>query len=298
MIIHRAIGALVIAMLAGCAINPSTGRSQLIALPAMQAAQADMNFAVAAAMQNLGSIASCDRSGDGDKTETSSGTSCPSDEQLTKFEQQVKRVSAELEPEAHRFAPGLIDRIGAFDVRVEPGIGNGTASNAGGQIALAPGLAALDPTDDVVAFLIAREMGHVIARHGEENAGAQMVFSALVAIVPVGGMVAKLAASMAGSSALKSSWAADQLREADEIALSLLDRSHRSPDAIALNLHAGIDPEQLPQGEWGANFAKSVKRVGAIALAYRRSAQYIAANEKSKGPRPSLVVASLAKRIH
>ena len=185
----------------------------------------------------------------------------------------MERVGAELATEARSLAPELFTRISAFHIGVETGIDAGTGSSAGGRIALAAGLAALDPTDDVVAFLIAREMGHVIARHGEEDAGARMAFSALTALVPIGGLIVKLAASVLGSQALTTTWAERQRHEADELALVLLERCQRSPAVIALNLRVGLKRERLPEDEWGAYFAQSAERVDAIALARHKAAQ-------------------------
>jgi hypothetical protein len=189
---------------------------------------------------------------------------CASAENVAKFSRQVERIGAELATEAQALSPELFTRISAFQIRVEPG--TGTASSAGGRITLDDGLAALEPTDDVVAFLIAREMGSVIARHGEEDSGAGMTFSAITTFLP-GGAILKLVASMLGSQALKSTWADGRQREADDIALTLLERGNRPARVIALNLRIGINRMGLPGGEWAAGFAQSVSRVEAVALA-------------------------------
>jgi len=265
-----------LAALSGCAVNPNTGRNQLIALPAAQIAHADMGFTLAAVATSLAASSPCAPK-DHDEAAAGTGVSaCPVAGNLAKFSRQVERMGAELATEAKHLVPDLFTRIHAFQITVEPGIGEGTSSSAGGRIALSADLAALDPTDDVVAFLIAREMGHVIARHGEEDSGARMVFSALTAIVPIGGLVLKFATSMLGSQVLKASWAQRQRHDADEIALALLDRSGRSPGIIAFNLKVGLNRERLPRGEWGEYFAQSAQRVTAIALAWPQG-QHLAA---------------------
>jgi hypothetical protein len=159
----------------------------------------------------------------------------------------------------------LFERITGFEVSVENDRGDGSASSAGGRIVLDSGLAALNPTDDVVAFVIAREMGHVIARHGEENSGAKMAFSALTAIIP-GAAVIKFAASMLGAGVLRASWAEGQRRDADILALQLLAASGRSARVVALNLQSGLMRRHIPAGEWGNYFAQSIDRVAGIAL--------------------------------
>ena len=271
------------AMIAGCAVNPSTGRNQLIALPAAQIAHADMGFAIAAAAQDLVSSSPCAQTNRSGPVASASFSPCPGAEKIAKFAHQVERIGAELAMEARRLAPELFTRISAFHIGVDANIGAGTDSSAGGRIRLASDLAALDPTDDVVAFLIAREMGHVIARHAEEDAGARMAFSALTAMVPIGGLIVKLAASMLGSQALKTTWAERQRREADVLALDLLDRCDRSPSIVALNLRAGLRRERLPKGEWGAYFAQSIERVGDIALARSEGAQLAVAKYSTPG---------------
>jgi Zn-dependent protease with chaperone function len=297
MIVHRVLCVTGFAVLAGCAVNPSTGRNQLIALPAAQIAQADMGFALAAAAQGLASSSRCAGTNRSEPVARANVSPCPSAESIAKFARQVERIGAELATEAHGLAPELFTRISALHIGVETDIGAGSASSAGGRIILDSNLAALDPTDDVVAFLIAREMGHVIARHDEEDAGARMAFSALTALVPVGGLIVKFVASMLGSQALKTTWAERQRREADELALALLDRCHRSPGIIALNLRAGLKRERLPEGEWGADFAQSIKRVNTVALARPEGLQVAVAKYSAPGGR-HMLLAAVQKQLY
>jgi Zn-dependent protease with chaperone function len=292
MIAHRVLCVAGIAVFAGCTVNPNTGRNQLIASSPAQIAHADVGFALAAAAQGLAPASSCARNIRSAPLASVTFPACPSEETTARFARQVERIGAELSTEARGLAPELFTRISAFRIGIETDIGAGTASSAGGRIAVSADLAALDPTDDVVAFLIAREMGHIIARHGEEDAGAQMAFSALSAIVPIGGLIARLGASMLGSQALKTTWAERQRREADELALALLDRCQRSPAIIALNLRAGLKRERLPEGEWGAYFSQSIERIDAIALARPEGTQRTVAKYSApSGPHVALATA-------
>lgn len=255
-----------LALTGGCAVNSSTGRSQLIALPAAQVAHADIGFAIAAATDGLAPSSSC-----GTDPRLQAATSvlsgCPNEENRARFAHQVKRLGEGLARDAREFAPDLFTRISMLDIAVETGMGAGTASSAGGRIVLGADLAALDPTDDVVAFLIAREIGHVIARHGEEDSGARMTFSAITALVPIGGLIVKLATSYLASQALMASWADGQRREADELALALLERGGRSPAMLALNLQVGFRRELLQQSQWSTHIGESIARVAALAAA-------------------------------
>ena len=288
MILRRLLCLSGIAVLAGCAINPATGRNQLMALPAVQSAHANMGYTLSTAAAGLAPSPLCAGTGQGESAAVESGTSCPGAADMARFLQQVQRTGAGLSTEAQSLAPEVFARIGAFDIAVQAGVGEGTSSSAGGRIVLASGLAALHPTDDVVAFLIAREMGHVIARHGEENSGARLAFSALTAVVPIGGLMVKFAASLLGSQALQSSWAERQRLDADEIALVLLERSGRTPDVIAFNLRVGLKRERLPQGEWGSQFARSMARVTHIALA---RPQGVPEPQDLPGPQPLQIAA-------
>ena len=73
-------------------------------------------------------------------------------------------------------------------------------------------------------------------------------------------------------SALTGSWAAQQQREADEIAIALLDRTGLSVRSVALGLEGGINRARLPEGEWGARYLESAQRVAAIAASPPRYA--------------------------
>lgn len=275
----RYLGIAVLAALSGCAVNPNTGRNQLMAFPAAQAAHANLGYALSSSAQGMGP-AYCHRVSRATESIEMGPPSqpavparpCPDAGDVAMLALQVARIGAELAVEAGELAPDLYPRIGAFRISVENDIGGGTISSAGGRIAIDSALADTEPTDDVVAFLIAREMGHVIARHGEEDSGARLAFSVLTTVVPVGGLIVRFAASMLGSQAMKASWAEGQRREADELALLLLQRTDRSPRVIALNLQAGLARDRLPAGEWTVQFAQSVERVQAIAFVRPRLA--------------------------
>ncbi len=256
---------LALLLLGGCATNPLTGRDQLLALPGVQVAYADLGFAISSGGQHAESLASCAPNHNGEAQAIGPGRACLDAAEVARFGHQVDRLGAELEAAARDLAPNLFERINAFQIGVSKEIGVGTGSSAGGRIVLAPELAGLDPTDDVVAFLIAREMGHVIARHDEEDSGARLVFSVLSAFIPGGSMILKLVASTAGSGVLMNTWAQQQRREADEIALSLLDRTDRSARVVALNLRIGLIRERLPNGKWRDFFDESSERVALAA---------------------------------
>ncbi len=235
-------------LLAGCSTNPVTGRDQIVGMPAAQA-HADISRAISSRAQRFSSPDACDHA-------------CRTQEKL--FEAQVERLGAQLQAAARNMSPELFERVSAFEISVDDSSGLTTGSSVGGRISLGSGIGRLEPADDVTAFLIAREMAHVIARHDEEDSGARILFSAVTALLPVA-MIARLLASAVGSNALMSTWAEQQRREADEIALALLVRTGRSVASVAKSLATGLKVDLLSEGDWATRFKESAQRVAQVA---------------------------------
>ena len=250
------------ALLSGCATHPLTGRDQIIVLPAVQALHADVSFAVATAANGAVPSPACEQpcSGAGD---------------IAGFSARVAAIGARFEVSARAIAPETFERIAGFQIEVNDAMGVSTGSSAGGRVVLGAGLARLAPTDGVISFLIAREMAHVIARHAEENSGASIAFSVLGILFPGFNLIAKAIASKVGSSMLTGSWEAQQQREADEIAVALLEHSGLSAKIIALELDAGLANDRLPADAWGASYLASTRRVALIAASPPRYAEVI-----------------------
>ena len=242
---------LFLACLAGCSTNPVTGRDQIVSVPAAQV-HADIGFALSTGARRLVLPQPC-------------GPTCRDEDTLAKFIVRVALVSAELEIAARALSPDALGRIESFRVAVDPELGVATGSSAGGRIALGSGISQLEPTDDVIAFLIAREMAHVIARHDEEDSGARIFASALTTVIPGFSLVVKFLASALGGGALMQTWAAEQRREADDIAVALLERTGRSAAVVAESLAAGLKHDRLPGGEWSARYSESAARVALLA---------------------------------
>ncbi len=243
---------LAIALLPACSTNPLTGREQILALPAVQTAYAEAKFAAYTVAQALVAAPAC-------------AQDCERADEAARFARRVERIGAQLEPAAQAMSPDLAARIGRFRIEVSDTLGVGTAASAGGRIALGAGLAGLEPTDAVLAFLVAREMAHVIARHGEENSGATLLFTALGAFLPGVNVVLRFAATTLGSNALVNSWALQQQREADRIAVALLWRIGLSATEVADSLEIGVMHARLPGSDWGARYLDSLQHVAWIA---------------------------------
>ena len=116
-------------------------------------------------------------------------------------------------------------------------------------------------------------MAHVIARHDEEDSGARIFFSAITAVLPIA-MVARLIASTLGSGAMMGSWAGEQRREADEIALALLVRTGRTVYGVGRSLANGLKTGRMPQDEWTNRYKESAERVAAAAEAAPKNASF------------------------
>ncbi|MBI3372066.1 MAG: hypothetical protein HY017_09965 [Betaproteobacteria bacterium] len=179
---------------------------------------------------------------------------------LTPFAAQVRRVADALQYAARDLYPDLAQRIpglaySGFDIHVVAGDEPGSVSSAIGLIALNAALGATQPYDDWLAFVIAREMGHVIALHHEENSSLSIAASVVMNILVPGSGLLKSAASTIGSELAVNSGRDRQARQADAIALKLLQVAGFSSRDVALSL--AIAPAGLDDGSWSQEFRRS-----------------------------------------
>lgn len=177
------------------------------------------------------------------------GTECELDRA---FDQSVLRLGTRLAQSAFEIHPDLVKRFGTFEFVIAEKASPGSISSATGTVVIFRGVQELHLGEEALAFLIAREMGHVIGRHHDENAATSILFSALVSVfMPVANLIsgsaalaqtasatatsaaAASAASFIGSRVTIESYKLDQLREADAIALNLLSRLGWSRNDIA-----------------------------------------------------------------
>jgi len=142
-----------------------------------------------------------------------------------------------------------------FDIYIAESDEPGSASSANGRIAVSSVLATWQPSDDWLAFLIAREMGHVIARHPEENSVANMATSMLMNLVLPGSFWVKSAISAGGGQLASSSQRDVQEEEADTIALDLLKASGYRSRNVATALRKKTPA--LDDSRWSKSFRRS-----------------------------------------
>jgi Zn-dependent protease with chaperone function len=251
----RLIVAVVCVGIAGCANAQSENRSRMIGMPLVS------NYADIAFTLTTGSRQSATCNGD---------ANCPTQsdrDAARRFAVQVRRVAGALQKGAQLLYPDLAQRVpgmvgSQFDVYVVEGDKLGSESSANGRIALNAALGARQPYDDWMAFVIAREMGHVIARHHEANSGAGIATSVIMNILIPGSGLLKSLVSAGGSGIAAKSQRDVQALEADAIAMNLLEAAGFRLRDISLTLL--IEPVLLDEGSWSKSFRDSSDHLLAV----------------------------------
>ena len=234
--------------MAGCATVSTDDRTRMVDIP-MAATHADIAFTITTGARR--------------STGCQENVACPAQadrDAATRFAQQVERVAGALQKGAQSLYPDLAQRVpglvgNRFDVYVVDGTEPGSSSSANGRIALNAGLGARQPYDDWMAFAIAREMGHVIARHHEENSAASITTSVIMNILIPGSGLLKTLVSAGGSKIAATSQRDVQTLEADAIALDLLQAAGFRLRDVSLTLR--IESALLDDGPWSRSFRDS-----------------------------------------
>lgn len=205
----------------GCATPPDSNRPRIVAPNELVALHSDIGVQ---AQLLLTPEATCE----GDQCSPLGG-----------FPDQVARLARRLIPAGRRVAMDAGQADVVFEVSVPGKAEVGTVSSASGKIIVFDGLERLGLSDPALAFLIAREMGHIIARHHAENSTTSLGVSLALALVfplagilhgaetaytasSLAGSLTSTAASFAGSRILQGFYRDDQRREADLLALRIL----------------------------------------------------------------------------
>jgi predicted Zn-dependent protease len=179
------------------------------------------------------------------------------------FDRQVNRLGSRLADAAFASRADLKERVPAFDFVIADKSEAGTASNADGTIVVYRGIYKPGLDETLLAFLIAREMGHVIARHHDEKSAVSLIASVVVGVLMpatnLAGAVAFLAgsaASTAGANIVAPDGDPAKTREATTIAIALLQRQGWHPGEVnrALSAYAGT----LEDNEWKQSIRDSL----------------------------------------
>ena len=180
------------------------------------------------------------------------------------FDAQVQALGTRLAQSAYVEYPDLKKKIPNFEFGVAEKKVVGSASNAKGTVILFRGLQHMDLGEEATAFIVAREMGHVIANHHKSNAKTKIFFTVLagvlfpaVNILSASGAAAQAttattlltsaastATSYVGSEVALSRIKPTQLTEADDIALKLLAREGMGKAEVAQALEYIVENEK------------------------------------------------------
>jgi len=252
------------ALLGGCAIAPEYGRTQLTAPAPVSAVYSEMNLQLSL-VTAAGESLRCPQPG--------CGASEP-------FDQRIAWIGPELAKAAYQVFPDLGDRIKGFEFVVADKSEPGTLSSSTGRIIILRPVSSLSPNDVTLAFIVGREIGHVIAKHHEENTAVSLIVSGLVQLLIPAANVARLftnaflssgafanfaagasvtATSFIGSRLVVTSYRPVQRDEADAIALKLL--SHLGFDAPAVAAAFASVNLKLPATDWTSGLRASVERL-------------------------------------
>lgn len=203
---------------------------------------------------------------------------CSGDECLANqaFDVRVQALGQRLAQLAYVVYPALKKRTPHFEFAVVDKKGIGSASNANGKIVIFRSIQNMDLGDEALAFLLAREMGHVIAHHHNNNAATKMLFTVLSGIFfpAVSILSASSAAAQAttatsvltstastvtsylGSEVALSRIKPSQLTEADDISMVLLQRMGFAKAEIAQSLEFIVEKEN--GAAWEKDLYKSI----------------------------------------
>ncbi len=126
----------------------------------------------------------------------------------------------------------------------------------GGRIILFKGLLEAAPSPDMIAGIVAHEMGHVIERHGTAGLahalGLGFFFGVVLGDIGSGALVA------GGEAVARQSYGRDAEREADRIALDLLARAGISAQGLGdfFAMIEGRSADESPKGDGSENAAE------------------------------------------
>lgn len=250
---------LLILMLSGCATS-DRGRPQLLASDEIGAIYSDLDLRARLVL--------------------AADKDCSSDEceATAIFRRRVGEAGERLSRAAYAAYPELDRRVARFEFSVPTKKELGTLSNTKGSVVIFSALGEFDMDDAALNFVVAREMGHIIGRHHQENTGlsiavsvaAQLLFpmaniirgaaAALPVTAPVA--VTTSAASMLGTRVLQSAYRQEQVDEADSIAFKLLRQTGWDLDETVRSVGL-LTPRlaQIGDGGWLGEFNQSKARL-------------------------------------
>lgn len=204
------------------------------------------------------------------------------------FDQRILALGRRLAWAAFRQHADLRLRFPRFEFVIADKADPGAASSAAGTVVVYRGVRRLDLDDAALAFILAREMSHVIAGHHDENVttsvliavAAQILFPVLnigalfssgaataaattAASTAVTTTAVTSVASFAGSRALRASDRPLQVREAESVAMKLLAAAGWDGREVSDQLEA-LRPPLPDESDWTAELRDSTRRIASL----------------------------------
>jgi len=261
-------------LLTACATSPE-GRTQLLAPAPLQGFSAvysefDMHLQLVTATD----APSCQEA------------ACAADRA---FDQRILALGRRLAWAAFRQHTDLHLRFSRFEFVVADKADPGAASSAAGTVVIYRGVRDLDLDDAALAFILAREMSHVIAGHHDENVTTSILVAVaaqiLFPVLNIGALFAgsaatsaaattaassaaattavASAASFAGSRVLRASDRPQHVREAEGVAMKLLAAAGWSGREVSDQLET-LRPELPGEPGWTEELRESARRIASL----------------------------------
>ena len=193
------------------------------------------------------------------------------------FDQRVEAIGQRLALATFEKYPDLSKRFEKFEFVVADKRDLGAKSNGAGTIVVLRGVERLGLDDPSLAFVMAREMAHVVAGHHEDNMLTSIAISvvaqlmlpvlnfargaaALVSTSSSATTMLTSAASMAGSQAMRANLRPGQLRQAEELGMEIMVLSGYDAKSVVDSLHARVTEFPLEE-DWVLELRGSVSRI-------------------------------------
>jgi len=267
-------------MLGGCAISLHDGRTQPAAPKPISAVYSQFNL-------KLRLLLATDSSRRGEEC---AGPEC--------FDRRIAEIGPQIAQAAYEVYPEFACQVKELDFIVADKREPATLSSALGRVVVFRAVENVAYSDAALAFILAREVGHIVAQHHEQNTAYGLfvsgvahilmpvtslaraiseTFSGVGAAVTTSATVAANASvsatSMAGSQVALEVQARTQQDEADDIALRIL--GHLGIDGLRIRQSFGkADPK--PVNDWMARLYHSIDRLTDLPE-YEREAYFQAA---------------------
>jgi predicted Zn-dependent protease len=207
------------------------------------------------------------------------------------FDQRILALGRRLSWAAFRQHPDLHLRFPRFEFVIADKADPGASSSAGGTVVIFRGVRQLNLDDAALAFILAREMSHIIAGHHDENVTTSVLIAVaaqiLFPILNIGTLFSSSAgaattaaattaastavtttavtsvASFAGSRVLRASYRPQQVREAETMAMKLLVAAGWDGREVSDQLEA-LRPALPDEPNWTVELRESTQRIASL----------------------------------